>query len=70
MSAHEKPLIWRKSSFSQNGDCVEWAPGQKCVYVRDSKCSAKAALKFTYTQWQIFIASVKKWDRVGLGHHR
>ena len=69
MSAHEKPLRWRKSSFSQNGDCVEWALGKECVYVRDSKNAANTTLKFTYSEWLAFMAAVKT-GRVGLGHHR
>jgi hypothetical protein len=59
MSTHEKPLRWRKGSFSQNGDCVELAFGKECVYVRDSKNAAAATLKFTRNQWVVFIAAVK-----------
>jgi hypothetical protein len=65
MSAHERLLSWRKSSFSQNGDCVEWALDKEYVYVRDSKSDARAALKFTYTDWLDFIAAVKT-GRIGL----
>jgi hypothetical protein len=68
MSTHEEPLRWRKSSLSQNGDCVEWALRKECVYVRDSKNAARATLKFTRTEWLSFIATVKRteldWDTI------
>jgi hypothetical protein len=69
MSTYEKPLRWRKSSFSQNGDCVEWALAKECVYVCDSKNAARATLKFTCTEWLVFIAAIKT-DRVSLGRDR
>jgi Domain of unknown function (DUF397) len=62
MSAHDKPLRWRKSSFSQNGDCVEWAVYKECVHVRDSKSVSWDALKFTRTGWLAFIAAVKRGE--------
>jgi Domain of unknown function (DUF397) len=64
MSAHEKWFRWRKSSFSQNGDCVECAPGKECVYVRDSKsATAGPMLTFTHPGWRTFIAAVKADSR-------
>ena len=37
MSAFGTPANWRKSSFSQNGDCIEVAYTETKVFVRDSK---------------------------------
>ena len=59
MSTPETPPRWRKSSHSQNGDCVEWATGKRHVYVQDSSYAPGPALKFTYSVWQTFITEVK-----------
>jgi hypothetical protein len=62
MSTRETPSRWRKSSFSQNGDCVEWAYGRGYVHVRDSSNAPVLALKFTYSAWQAFIADIKSGE--------
>jgi Domain of unknown function (DUF397) len=55
-------LEWRKSSFSQTGDSVEWAGDGDHVYVRDSKGDPRDVLKFTYSEWQAFIAGVRSGE--------
>ena len=59
MSTNETPVTWRKSSFSQNGDCVEMAHGETCVFVRDSKDPRRHILNFRPADWISFIARVK-----------
>jgi hypothetical protein len=52
--------IWRKSSRSAEGNCVEVAdnlPG--VVAVRDSKDTSGPALTFTPTHWAEFVHAVK-----------
>jgi hypothetical protein len=68
MGVNEKPLKWRKSSFSQNGDCIELAHDRACVYVRDSKNAASGELRFTYAEWREFAEAVKV-GKAGLAHH-
>lgn len=55
--------IWRKSSRSGSGNCVEVArnlPG--VVAVRDSKDPAGPALAFTPEGWAAFTGSVRAGD--------
>jgi hypothetical protein len=59
MVTHEAPVIWRKSSFSQNGDCVEVAYGRTQVLVRDSKDPHGQTLMVTHADWAAFIARAK-----------
>ncbi len=55
--------IWRKSSRSGSGNCVEVArnlPG--VVAVRDSKDPAGPALAFTPEGWAAFTGSIRAGD--------
>jgi hypothetical protein len=66
MSASETPINWRKSSFSQNGDCVEESYAGDHVYVRDSKDPSGAMLKLTCDEWRSFLSSIcSSQSRVG-----
>ena len=50
---------WHKSSFSDNGSCVEvadLADGGRLV--RDSKDPASPVLRFTAVEWDAFIRGV------------
>lgn len=52
--------VWRKSSFSNNGGCVEVSPlTGGGVAVRDSKHRGGAVLRFTATEWAAFVAGVR-----------
>jgi Domain of unknown function (DUF397) len=59
LSEQGTPSTWRKSSFSQGGDCVEWRHGDSVVYLRASKDPHGAVLEFTHREWQAFTAGVK-----------
>ena len=50
---------WRKSSFSQNGDCVEVNPSGGKVLARDSKSPNGRVLEFTFSEWSAFVADVR-----------
>jgi hypothetical protein len=55
----EKPLLWRKSSFSMDSaNCVEFAPGSERVGLRDSKDPDGPSLWFTLESWRDFVATV------------
>jgi hypothetical protein len=58
MDETAKQLIWRKSSYSGNGDCVEVAFAGVHVFVRDSKDRHGAILQFTAEEWKTFLSSV------------
>lgn len=51
---------WRKSSYSSaNGACVEVAHLDQAIAVRDSKNPDQAALVFSTSEWDAFVAGVK-----------
>ncbi|MFE7029334.1 DUF397 domain-containing protein [Streptomyces sp. NPDC057621] len=51
-------LIWRKSSVSDPGDCVEVALGRGRIRVRDSKRPAGPNLAFCNTSWSDFLCDL------------
>ncbi len=59
MITHETPVTWRKSSFSQGGDCVELAYIRNRILVRDSKDPFGPILDFMPADWVAFIAQVR-----------
>lgn len=50
---------WRKSSYSDDGNCVEIADTHEPVLVRDSKNSAGPMLRFHPEQWRAFTKAVR-----------
>ncbi|QYA96591.1 DUF397 domain-containing protein [Streptomyces anulatus] len=54
---------WVKSSYSNSGSCVEWAPrtasATGTVPVRDSKNPGGPALAFAAAAFSSFVAGVK-----------
>ena len=62
MSQRETPSTWRKSSFSQNGDCAELSWTGTHVYLRNTGDHAERILEFTHAEWQAFIQGVKSGE--------
>jgi Domain of unknown function (DUF397) len=62
MSEPSERLMWRKSTESLNGDCVEVAPLPGGVAVRDSKNPGGPKLEFTHSEWQAFLAGAAKGE--------
>ena len=58
--------VWRKSSHSGKGNCVEIAwhqgAGGISVLVRDSKFPGREPLVFTPGEWAVFLERVKTGD--------
>ena len=60
MTAAELPaVVWRRSSRSGGGDCVEVAVVGDRVRVRDSKNPGGPVLPFTQDEWDAFVGGVK-----------
>jgi hypothetical protein len=47
---------WKKSSFSQQTECVEVRRLRDVVQVRDSKDPGGPVLRFTDREWRAFLA--------------
>jgi Domain of unknown function (DUF397) len=57
-------LSWRKSTYSMNaGDCVEVAPENGSIFVRDSKNLNESALVYSAATWRAFVAKTKTENR-------
>jgi Domain of unknown function (DUF397) len=55
-----RDLQWRKAKRSAgNGACVEVAPADRQVVVRDSKNPDGVRLQYTPESWRVFVASIK-----------
>ena len=50
---------WRKSSFSGDGDCLEWLVRSDGVRLRNSKRPDTGELHITHAEWDAFLAGVK-----------
>lgn len=50
-----RPIAWRKSSASAQGNCVEVAAAAGAVLVRDTKNRDGAVLTFTQSEWSAFL---------------
>ena len=51
-----RQLAWRKAVRSMNaGDCVEVAPANGKIYVRDSKNAGGPVLEYSASAWRRFL---------------
>lgn len=56
-------LTWRRAQASvSNGACVEVAPVQDMVAVRDSKDPDGPVLTYTQAEWRAFLDGAKKGE--------
>ncbi|WP_438829927.1 DUF397 domain-containing protein [Actinoplanes friuliensis] len=55
-------LVWRKSSRSSSGACVELAPGRNTIMVRDSKDPQGPMLTFGRDTFAAFIVGVTQGE--------
>ena len=52
-------LNWRKSTYSNSGQCVEVAQLPDGVAMRDSKNPGGPVLEFTEAEWSAFLKGVR-----------
>jgi Domain of unknown function (DUF397) len=50
--------VWRKSSYTANGNCVEVAFFASRILVRNSRAQHGPALVFTQAEWKAFLNGV------------
>jgi hypothetical protein len=55
-------VVWRKSTFSEAGGCVEVACKGHVVLVRDSKDCASPVPEIPMPNWRMFVGRVKAGD--------
>jgi hypothetical protein len=56
-----RQLSWRKAQRSMNnGDCVELAPANGKIFVRDSKNPGGPALEYAAHVWRSFLVEAKQ----------
>ncbi|TDQ05001.1 DUF397 domain-containing protein [Labedaea rhizosphaerae] len=51
-----EPLVWRTSSFTGTGNCVEVGWPERRVAVRDSKNTSGPTIDFPRSTWAAFLA--------------
>jgi Domain of unknown function (DUF397) len=59
LSADPSALRWRKSSFSESGNCVEVAILDESVLIRDSKYGNDGILSVSSSAWRVFIQAIQ-----------
>lgn len=51
--------IWRVSSWSAGGNCIEVANRKSVIHVRDTKDRSKGLLSFPAVAWEEFTRAVQ-----------
>ena len=65
MLTMESPC-WTRSSYCADTACVEVAPWDGGVAIRDGKNRHQPALQFTHAEWNAFLDAVNAGDFQGL----
>ncbi|MEV8378709.1 DUF397 domain-containing protein [Kribbella sp. NPDC056861] len=52
------PLVFRKSSFSQTNDCVQWAHATDGVHLGDTKDPGGVTFRVSHREWDDFTSAV------------
>lgn len=61
MDQHDQPIsiVWRKSSYSEAGSCVEVAQSAMSVLVRDSQDRLGPVLCIPQSMWAKFLSDIR-----------
>jgi hypothetical protein len=55
-------LVWRKSTASGGGNCVEVAFTEDAVHVRTSRQPSGPSLSFTISEWSAFLTGARNGE--------
>jgi hypothetical protein len=55
-------VMWRKSTYSNSGGCVEVAAVKGSVLIRDSVNPDQAVLRLSLTTWSAFLRRARTED--------
>ena len=61
------PAVWRKSTLSGSNGCIEVAFVGGQVAIRQSKDPSGPVLTFSSTEWEAFLAGVRRGEFDGAG---
>ncbi|MGW1503766.1 DUF397 domain-containing protein [Streptomyces mirabilis] len=50
----DESLIWKTSTYTDSGACLEWSRPAAAVLVRDTKCRERARVRLAEPAWQAF----------------
>ena len=62
MHTFQEVPIWRVSSWSAGGNCIEVANRKSVIHVRDTKDRSRGLLSFPAVAWEDFIRAVQTDD--------
>ena len=48
-------MIWKTSTYTDSGTCVEWARPAAGALVRDTKCRKRATMAVSAPAWRTFV---------------
>jgi hypothetical protein len=57
-------LVWRKSSASEAGNCVEVAVDSESVFIRHSQSPSGPRLSFSHPEWTAFLQRARGGDLI------
>lgn len=60
MPQADGPLIWKTSTYTDSGACVEWARPAFGVLVRDTKDRERACVPVSAPAWRTFVHWTKQ----------
>ncbi|WP_329340739.1 DUF397 domain-containing protein [Streptomyces sp. NBC_01352] len=60
MPQTEDGLIWKTSTYTDSGACVEWARPSAGVLVRDTKARERARVGLSAPAWREFVTWVRQ----------
>ena len=55
-------LVWRKSTASADGGCVDVALGSETVYLRNSRHATGPFLEFRPREWSAFLEGARNGE--------
>ena len=56
---HTAAVLWRKSSFSASGSCIEVAIQNDSVLIRDTKNRSRGTISASSSAWQELIQAIQ-----------
>ena len=62
MGDSECPSVWRRSTASGGGNCVEVLVASESIFMRHSKSPQGPMLRFSPAEWDAFLTGVRNGE--------